>query len=120
IVADMHDPVAPVLGALFHDHRPHDAGRVIAGFGEVADDEARLIEANLAGTGAVKIDLSHFRSPLDQTNRHLQKIPAADSAEYSGRFPNGNLRASHCNVTSNLSDWFISHRDSDHADSIKF
>src|SRR4051812_29918211 len=68
IVADMHDPVAPVFRALFHDQRSHHAGGSVARFGEVADGCAELIDANFAGVGAVEIellemDLGHVRSP---------------------------------------------------------
>jgi len=57
IVADMHDPVAPVLCAVFHNQRPDHASRVVAGFGEVAHRHAGLVDANFAGAGAVEIDL---------------------------------------------------------------
>ena len=63
IVADMHDPVAPVFRALFHDQRTHHAGRLVAGLGEAGDDGAALIDANFAIAGAVEIDLGHCRSP---------------------------------------------------------
>src|SRR5712672_618663 len=79
IVADMHDPVAPVFRAMFHDQRPHHAGRVVARLGEVAHRGAELIDANFAGVGAVEIDLGHFRSPSLTANLRLSKIPAADS-----------------------------------------
>src|SRR6476619_3521641 len=36
IVADMHNPVAPVFSAAFHDERSDDAGRAVARLGEVA------------------------------------------------------------------------------------
>ena len=36
IVADMHDPVAPVFSALFHDERADEASRAVARLGEVA------------------------------------------------------------------------------------
>src|ERR1700730_17046740 len=63
IVADMHDPVAPVFRAPFHDQRSHQAGCVVARLGEVAHRCAELIDANCAGAGAVEIDLGHVRSP---------------------------------------------------------
>src|SRR5689334_442291 len=63
IVADMHDPVAPIFRALFHDQRVDHAGGAFAGLGEVVHHGAELIDANFAGTGAVEIDLGHNRSP---------------------------------------------------------
>src|SRR5438445_5269733 len=114
IVADMHDPVAPVLRARFHDHRAHHAGGVIAGLGEVTDHDAELIDANFAGTGAVEIDLGHLRSPA--ANLLVLKIPAADSAEYSGTFPTG-IYGHVPQRDSSLAGWDLPIRDPPHADS---
>jgi hypothetical protein len=59
IVADMHDPVAPVFRVAPHDERPDDAGRSVARLGEVAHRFAGSIDSHFAGIRAVKIDLRH-------------------------------------------------------------
>jgi hypothetical protein len=59
IVADMHDPVTPILEAALVGDGSHDTGRMIARFGEVIHDCAAVIDENLVRVGAVKIDLGH-------------------------------------------------------------
>jgi hypothetical protein len=44
IVADMHNPVAPILRAAFHDERSDDAGCTVARLGEVAYRFTRTID----------------------------------------------------------------------------
>src|SRR3954470_21185761 len=91
IVADMHGPVTPVFRALFHDQRSHHAGRLVTRLGEVAHRGAGLIDANLAGTGAVEIDLSHVR-PHSRANRRS----IGSSRGFRGKLrtiPQGELRA---------------------------
>ena len=46
IVADMHNPVAPIFRAAFHDERSDDAGRTVARLGEVAYRFAGSIDPN--------------------------------------------------------------------------
>jgi hypothetical protein len=65
IVADMQDPVTPILKAALVGEGLHDAGRMIARLNEIVDHGAALIEENLLRVGAVEIYLSHFQPPLN-------------------------------------------------------
>ena len=59
IVADMHDPVAPVFRVASHDQRPDDASRAIAGLGEIAHRFAGSVDPDFPGIRAVEINLGH-------------------------------------------------------------
>jgi hypothetical protein len=49
IVADMHNPVAPVFRAAFHDQRSDQAGCAVARLGEVAHRCTGLIDPDSPG-----------------------------------------------------------------------
>src|SRR5882672_2363692 len=59
IVADMHDPVAPVFRVASHDQRADDAGCAVASLGEVAHRFAGSIDPDFPGIRAVEINLRH-------------------------------------------------------------
>src|SRR4051812_48972033 len=59
IVADMHDPVAPVFRVASHDQRPDEAGRSVARLGEIAHRFAGSIDSDVPGIQAVEINLGH-------------------------------------------------------------
>ena len=54
IVADMQDPVTPILEAALVGEGLHDAARVIARLSEVVHHGAAAIDENLLRVGAVK------------------------------------------------------------------
>src|SRR5215475_14061595 len=57
IVADMQDPVPPILEAALVGEGLHDAGRVIARFREIVHHGAAVIDEYLPRVGTVEIDL---------------------------------------------------------------
>jgi hypothetical protein len=67
IVADMQDPVTPILEAALIGEGLHYTGRVIARLSKIIHHGAAAIDENLLRVGAVKIDLGHVRSPSNGT-----------------------------------------------------
>src|SRR3989440_10203801 len=67
IVADMHDPVTPILETEFVGEGLHDTGRVIARLSEVVHHGAAAICENLLRVGAVEIDLGHVQPRSNDT-----------------------------------------------------
>jgi hypothetical protein len=65
IVADMQNPVTPILQAALVGKGLHDAGRMIARLDKVVHHGAAVIEEYLPRIGAVEIYLSHFQPPSD-------------------------------------------------------
>jgi hypothetical protein len=65
IVADMQDPVTPILEAALVGEGLHDTGRIVARFSQTVHHGAALIDKNLLRVGAMKIQLGHVRPPLD-------------------------------------------------------
>src|SRR5262250_2865700 len=63
IVADMQDPVAPILEGALVGEGSHDASRVIARLREVVHDSAAVVDENLLRVGAVEIYLGHVQPP---------------------------------------------------------
>src|SRR5262245_26385933 len=63
IVADVQDPVTPILKAALVGKGLHDAGRVIARLGKVVHHSAVMIHENLLRVGAVEIYLGHVQPP---------------------------------------------------------
>src|SRR5262252_3042254 len=61
IVADMHDPVTPILEAELVGKGSHDPGRMIARLSEAVHHGAVAIDENLFRVGAVEIDLGHVQ-----------------------------------------------------------
>jgi hypothetical protein len=60
IVADMQDPVTPILEAALVGEGLHDAGRMIARLNEIVHYGAAVIDEYLPRIGAVEIYLGHF------------------------------------------------------------
>src|SRR6478672_6779459 len=90
IVADMHDPVAPILGSAQHGQRPYDAGGVVARLDQVSHGGAALIDQHRLRIGAVEIELSHVPPPV-KANRAVS-IAAPRDAEYSDEIRESRLR----------------------------
>jgi hypothetical protein len=67
IVADVQDPVTPILEAALIGERLHEAGRMIARLSEIVYHGAAVIEENLLCVGAVKVYLGHVQPPSNST-----------------------------------------------------
>ena len=63
IVADMQNPVTPILEAALVSERLHDTGRMIARLNEVVHHSAAVIDENLLRVGAMEIDLGLVQLP---------------------------------------------------------
>jgi|ERR1700739_708098 hypothetical protein len=63
IVADMKNPVTPVLEATLVGKRVDNAGRVIACLSKIVHYDAAVIDKHLSCVGAVEIDLRHVQPP---------------------------------------------------------
>jgi hypothetical protein len=70
VVADMQDPVTPILEAALPGEELHDAGRVIARLSKIVDHGAATIDENLLRVRAVEIYLGHVQPPSNATVRH--------------------------------------------------
>jgi hypothetical protein len=62
IVANVQDPITPILETTRFSKRSNDAGRVVTRLGEVVDHRAAVIDENLLGVRAVEIHLGHVSS----------------------------------------------------------
>jgi hypothetical protein len=69
IVADMQDPVTPILEAALVGEGLHDAGRMITRLSDIVNDGAAVIDEDLLRVGAVKIYLSHVKSPSNDAHQ---------------------------------------------------
>jgi hypothetical protein len=67
IVADVQDPVAPILEAALVGEGLHDTGRMIARLNEIIHYGAAVVDEYLGRVGAVEIDLSHIQPPSNGT-----------------------------------------------------
>jgi hypothetical protein len=67
IVADMQDPVTPILKRALIGERLHDAGRVIVRLSKIVHHGAAAIDENVLGVGAMEIDLGHVQPPSNGT-----------------------------------------------------
>src|ERR1700752_1830494 len=63
VVADMQDPVTPILEAALVGEGLHEAGRMIARLNEIVHHGAAVIDEHLPRIGAVEIYLGHFQPP---------------------------------------------------------
>jgi hypothetical protein len=63
IVADMQDPVAPILKAELVGEGLHHTGRMIARLSKIVHRGAAVVDEHLLRIGAVKIDLRHVQPP---------------------------------------------------------
>src|SRR5215831_16244977 len=73
IVADMQDPVTPILEAARVGEGLHDTGRMIARLSKILHYGAAAIDENLLGIGAVEIHLGHVRLPSNVTRDGQQQ-----------------------------------------------
>src|SRR5262245_54596693 len=73
IVADMQDPVAPILEAALVGEGLHDASRMIARLSKVMHHGAVVIEKHLSRVGAMEIDLGHVQPPSDWCRKISQR-----------------------------------------------
>jgi hypothetical protein len=70
VVADMQDPVTPILEAALAGEGLHDTGRVIARLSKIVHHGAAAINENLLRVRAVEIYLRHVQPPSNATVRH--------------------------------------------------
>jgi hypothetical protein len=75
VVADMQDPVTPILEAALVGEGLHEAGRMIARLSEIVHHGAEVIEEYLLRVGAVEIYLGHVQSPSNRAS--LSALAAA-------------------------------------------
>jgi hypothetical protein len=82
IVADMQDPVGPILEAALVGEGLHDTGSVIARLSEIVHHGAAAIDENLPCVGAVEIDLGHVQPPSNEmgSQRDLSVVGVLDGA----------------------------------------
>jgi hypothetical protein len=64
VVADVQDSAAPILCAMCHGQRTHDASCVVSRFREAINGSAVPIAQNPSRVGAMEIDLGHYLPPL--------------------------------------------------------
>src|ERR1700742_1530801 len=62
IVADMQDPVTPILKVALVGDGLHEVGRMIARLSEIVHHDAAVIEENLLRVGPVEVYLGHVHS----------------------------------------------------------
>src|SRR5215510_10513623 len=70
IVADMQDPVTPILEVTLVSEGMHDTRRVIARLSKIVHHGAAVIDENLLRIGAVKIDLGHVTTSFKWDGWH--------------------------------------------------
>jgi hypothetical protein len=63
IIADVQQPIAPIVIAGRHRERAHDASGVIVRLGQVAHAGAASIDQCDFGVAAMEIDVSHVPTP---------------------------------------------------------
>jgi hypothetical protein len=84
IVADMQDPVTPILEVALVGEALHKAGRMIARLSEIVHHGAAVIEENLLRVGAVEIYLRHVH--LLKMGRHeISALLASSSVRYESQ-----------------------------------
>ena len=83
IVADVQDPVPPIVGAPRLGQGSHDLGRVITSLGEVARHGAAAIDEYLLRLGAVEIQWVMF----DSFNGHSGPAGTSASEVSSTKWP---------------------------------
>jgi hypothetical protein len=86
VVADMQDPVTPILEAALVGEGLDDAGRMIARLGEVVHCGAAAIEENLLRIGTVEIYLRHVQPPSIGTGSHeISALLVSSTARYESQ-----------------------------------
>jgi hypothetical protein len=85
-VADMQNPVTPILKAALVGEGLHDAGRMIARLNEIADHRAAVIEENLLRVGAVEIYLGHGSTSFKWTcSQQTSSLLASSTVRYESQ-----------------------------------
>jgi hypothetical protein len=74
IVADMKNPVTPVLEATLVGKRVDNAGRVIACLSKVVHYGATVIDKHLFRIGAMEIDLRHVQPPSNSCSQEISAL----------------------------------------------
>jgi hypothetical protein len=77
VVADVQDPVTPILEAALVGEGLHDTGRMIARLSKIIHHGAAVIDENLLRVGAVEIDLGHVQPPSNETGSQRDLSVAA-------------------------------------------
>jgi hypothetical protein len=85
IVADMQDPVPPILKAALVGEGLHDAGRMIARLNQIVHHGAAVIEENLLRVGAVEKYLGHFQPPSDGRVANRSALLASSTVWYESQ-----------------------------------
>src|SRR5262245_4515786 len=80
IVADMQNPVTPVLEAALVGEGLHEAGRMIARLSEIVHHGAVMIEENLLRVGAMEKYLCHVQPPSNDASASAAARAAALAA----------------------------------------
>jgi hypothetical protein len=63
VVADMQDPITPIIEAALAGERFHDARRMIPRLCEIIHYGTAIVDENLLRVGAMEIDLCHLQPP---------------------------------------------------------
>src|SRR5262245_44621228 len=75
VVADMQDPVTPILEAALIGEGLHDTCSMVVRLSEVVHYGTALIEEHLPRVGAVEKYLGHVRSPSNGTSSSEMSTP---------------------------------------------
>src|ERR1700751_54387 len=84
IVADMQDPVTPILEAPLVGEGLHDPGRIIARLSQTVHHGAAWIDKDLLRVGTMKVQLGHVRPLLDgraSSDRQASDVPSVRRSE---------------------------------------
>jgi len=86
IVADMQDPVAPILKAELVGEGLHHTGRMIARLSKIVHRGAAAIDEHLLRIGTVEIDLGHVQLPSNGTGSHeVSALLVSSTAQYESQ-----------------------------------
>src|SRR5262245_51067898 len=86
IVADMQDPVTPILEAALAGKGLHDAGRMITRLREIVHHGAAVIDEDLLRVGTVEIDLGHVQPRSNWTGSQGSSVlPASSTTRYESQ-----------------------------------
>src|ERR1700756_3942011 len=86
VVADMQDPVTPILEATLVGEGLHKAGRMIARLSEIIHNGAVVIEENLLRVGAVEKYLGHVQPSLNWTgSQENSALPPSSTVRHESQ-----------------------------------
>jgi hypothetical protein len=85
IVADVHNPVTPILESALVGEGLYEAGRVITCLSEVAYHSALAIDENFPHVGAVEIYVTHVRTRSMIIRMPSKKASASEVSRQDGR-----------------------------------